>query len=769
MKTPFPNLGEITGFIARAMDTRSMVRKKAFSDYADKGSDQERSLRLIINDAIYAPVEKFSGIPARAVLEKHFEEFLKDYLDLVQSVSLEGMDREVSLPILSDYFFSYYFLSFSSEYCQLLGLSDEYLLGLLEQDEIAINTAFQWFEKNIDGWDEVHFGSKEDEDHLRDWRGEGKNYHLPKRSSIVQLIDRSNIDDDKAEQIRAILLFARTVDFIRRIPLEESFLSQCRSWFAEFRSAPERLKSKHSELLVFLAAKNEKHQSERMPEQFGKLYKVALFLLSRKGKTAEDWENLSRCMEIFLDYVEINPRFYYQTQGARFALNGNVKEALLYYKKLFSFCLYRSGTMQMESIECALSVAAMANDRPFLKTLKHQLIVFGVRLPPPDVDPLDLKVNNRGSKSQDNVVEDWEIERWKTLFFEIFPEDSMFPGAMQRLERPRQGLYLINDELIDQYRPDTRNLDRVITFEDLRGQRKRYPQLVFFVRHNKTGYARELLDRGANVNNLSQSGEAAMHFALEGVDVHANPLRQHSRELFDLLSEREHKVETMDQRTTKKKLLPLIQAVGSGQPEIVKKVLDMGATVDRFGTELEQTALYFCVHLAAVIRYPEQACARFLGRKENPTDAMLESKLRFDPWLAGIHIEETRQKSSMSPQHQALYEEGMYLYFMTLADKLSLHAMMEIAQILLEHGADPNLEHNGHLVPLKGYTPMMLAAERDEGEILAMMLKYGGNPKKNYINPKDQTDYDCWKIALAWGSSKTISVLKKHEAGQDEK
>ena len=53
----------------------------------------------------------------------------------------------------------------------------------------------------------------------------------------------------------------------------------------------------------------------------------------------------------------------------------------------------------------------------------------------------------------------------------------------------------------------------------------------------------------------------------------------------------------------------------------------------------------------------------------------------------------------------------------------------------------------------------MYAAERDEARVFEMMLDKGGDPLKNYTEPVDGQQINCWKIALGYGSRRVMNVL----------
>lgn len=78
---------------------------------------------------------------------------------------------------------------------------------------------------------------------------------------------------------------------------------------------------------------------------------------------------------------------------------------------------------------------------------------------------------------------------------------------------------------------------------------------------------------------------------------------------------------------------------------------------------------------------------------------------------------------------------------------------LRIAEILLEHGADPNLRHSS---PGLGRTPLMVAAENDAADAFRLLVDAGGDP---YL--KDDQGNDCFALARGFGSLNVLSHLEK--------
>lgn len=90
-------------------------------------------------------------------------------------------------------------------------------------------------------------------------------------------------------------------------------------------------------------------------------------------------------------------------------------------------------------------------------------------------------------------------------------------------------------------------------------------------------------------------------------------------------------------------------------------------------------------------------------------------------------------------------------------------SMRQIARILLNAGANPNIEvvKNG-----MRYTPLMLAAELNELQLFKKMIEQGGDWKKTYTVPVGQSfpkrAIDCFDIAEYFESLDVMRYIQKY-------
>jgi hypothetical protein len=95
--------------------------------------------------------------------------------------------------------------------------------------------------------------------------------------------------------------------------------------------------------------------------------------------------------------------------------------------------------------------------------------------------------------------------------------------------------------------------------------------------------------------------------------------------------------------------------------------------------------------------------------------------------------------------------------------------LLEIIKLLLDAKCNPNEPHAWPNGGLRGYTPLMFAAEFDLADVFDLLVKAGGDVDKrceytNSITGKFKTP-NCWHIAYDWNSSKVLRYLEKNCKG----
>lgn len=426
--------------------------------------------------------------------------------------------------------------------------------------------------------------------------------------------------------------------------------------------------------------------------------------------------------------------------------SGNPKEAVVFYKDAFKQCLYSAGKGQGMIYKDALKVAAHAKDLSFLKQLINYGIIFDYFTAPPEKDELDLEINNKNNRSTSNIVEDWEIERWRKEFSQTFPESRLFKGVEPYKDDAKAGI-LVAD--FDHVKPKPKPDQKI----KVGSWNKQMPQLVHFVLKNDTENVNKLLKKGADVNVYSESGETPILMAIQNM----NPFELDAPlddTCFNHISAHSHTKETINRRTTKLKLLPLVCGVNTGNINVVSKLLKWGAEVDRRGETNEQTALNICLKRIAMLKD-----SKFFSMPDNPSVALLEDIRRRSGGLVGNTLDEVKANFDASKNNK-LFSSVQKSYVSIIKERmasLDVEALRNIALLLIQKGADSNAEHQA---PIKRYTPLMLAAESDEAELFEEMLRYGGKPDKFYNHPQSDQKINCFHIAVHFRSQQIVTILK---------
>jgi ankyrin repeat protein len=210
---------------------------------------------------------------------------------------------------------------------------------------------------------------------------------------------------------------------------------------------------------------------------------------------------------------------------------------------------------------------------------------------------------------------------------------------------------------------------------------------------------------------------------------------------------------TVNKKTHKKKLLPIIQAVKSGRPEIVEILLNIGANVNLRGETDNQTALNLCVSFIGAVKYPD----RFMKRlKQHPvTPELLDGVRRYSNGAMGAILDQ--QSNLLNPQSELIMQYIREDFKRQVIQQMTLEGMREILKLLLNAGADVNASMQS---PLKGYTPLMLAIELDLEYEFSLMIQYNADLDKEFYHPQAKASINCWDLAKHHRAKNILRVLE---------
>ncbi|WP_067583125.1 ankyrin repeat domain-containing protein [Endozoicomonas ascidiicola] len=748
---PYLMIGEIYRGLAVALGTKN---KNSDVDRMARDGDYDHRLReRLLKDLFYQPLASQTDEHFASLICEFIDFLIDEYISLVNKIALDAMTRKESLPLLVEHFFCRHTESLLSsihryyggpnpvDYCKA---SDNNLMGV----------ACLWLEGNVGSFSSflTHVSTKQGKakkDQYLRWK---KGIEIPKAESITDILNDFPDSPDKTS-IRIHLTVARTLQF---------FLQKYRQYNLQAHVAVGQNKTEPFDLGMFLSKAN--IQAAKKYSDLLSLFVPVSQALRRtvpkmNNSKAESWALL----EAFERKTsEVDPsgitRHFLEWQKARwYVYAGQYKEALKQYKIAADYTFYRAHNLSQahgvdlnlhEIIREAMALAAKEKSRPLMTSLKSQAITFGLYEQPKGVDPL----SRANKKSNNHIIEDWEIEQWDTGFAHIFKPANCFPGCIDEEKHKIQLPFLHHvEEKYFKRAPDLTNPDRRIDVGiSIGGEKRRYPQLIWHTDCNHPHHVRSLLKAGARVDQLSDTSDSALLMATIEV------VNTGDRRCFDLIKQYPHKHETMNMRTDKKKLTVLLAAIETGQPEIVETILDLGAEVDRRGHTDHSTALNQCIKYIGNVKSPQQALANML--QLNPDDPVLIDAIRRNSHgMMGLTDAEVRKSliRSVNDKTSRAFQETIAEYFHEeQQSRFEYQKLFQITKLLLERGADPDATHKS---PIPGYTPLMLACELDESELVQLMIEKGGDPYKTYQH--ELYPIDCWDIAHYFGSKSVLAVF----------
>ncbi|MGY0219160.1 ankyrin repeat domain-containing protein [Endozoicomonadaceae bacterium StTr2] len=735
---PYLTVGEIYRSIAVALGTKN---RNSEVDRMARQGDYDYQLRdKLLTDLFYKPLEKQAGESFAKFACNAIDHFVSEYIGLVKAVPLDAMKREESLPALFKFFISRQVAGIVTQFYKKFGgpSPEQYFCSDNNQ---KLGVTCQWLEDNNESFSILlkSINNKQHQDQYRKWK-QGK--ELPKAGSFPVFLEKLPSSDKLAVSIQ--LIAGRMLQYYVN-SYSQFDISTCIEevlWEAECFDVGEALSLANSDC----SEKFNPLKLAVMPVF------VALDRKSEKNQSSKD-ESWALLEKFEHEINELDPdgitRHVLEWQKARwYVFSGDYKTALKQYEIAFEYSLYRAMNTP-EILQEALALAAKERDRALLKRLKNQAIAFGYY----EIPSFSDNLSQANKKSKSHVVEDWEVEQWDTAFAFLFKPECCFPSCIVEEKHVRNLPFVHHvKEKHFKRKPNLTNPDqRIDVGISFGGIKRRYPQLIWHTDCNHPHHVKTLLEAGAKVDQLSDTSDSALLMSIIEV------VNTGDRRCFDLIKQYTHCSVTMNMRTDKKKRTILLQAVETGEPDIVETVVAMGADVDRRGHTDSSTALNQCIKYIGSIKNPRQALANM--QHFNPNDPVLIDTIRRNvSGMMGLTDEQVRKNliRSVNDEKAQVYRLAVAEYYwQKLQSRFDYRKLCQIAEFLLEHGASPNAVHTS---PIDGYTPLMLAVEIDEPELVKLMLEKGGNPYKTYKHD-GRILVDCWMIAAEFGSNKVLSVL----------
>lgn len=740
-RSPYPSLAEAFRFLAQALDTRSVADEEATKRLDRMVAEGEYDWSLpeeLLECLMRKPLEQRVDAEFAEFVAGHLKRAQTEYLCLVSRVALDALTRDEALPILAESLFSFELADF------LLAMSDRFggpsAVDLLRSDDGPIDAMFEWIKSEARSGEEINrtlyplSGTeryKELRDQLSAWR---KGAALPNLPSIVLVVSR--IRDrlpglgGKCQNIHRWLVVARALAYFdRETGNRGELLSHVMRHLLSGRQSLDI-----GNILSLINVK--------AGQALGDLWPSGLLLMEGlKRTTNKPPGSQARTRDLLDQFAELrahtdpDDRTKYLQEwmaGRWYVLSGRPNKALPFYERAVHLSAYRAGESHKAIVEETVALAAsLGSQKPLIKRLKNHAIVFGW-----------FSENGLGNE----VVESWEQDALQGEFESLFPRSGCFAEAKTSPVLGRLPMLVITPEEVDRHPVDLRNPDRRFTIRFADGQTRRCPQLAWFASHGCAEEVRKLLDHGADVNMLDSTGGSALLLSIQRAE------DQGDRSTLNLLLEQPHSRNTLNHLTDKRRLGPLHHAVILGDPEVVKRLLDMGCDADVRGDIGNETPLYRCAEQFGFMRSPDRMADMMQEPLQGNSIHTKEIVRRYTPALGGIWGDVPEQCLA-SERDRELLAAIADVESENVARRYSEEGLTEICRLLLSHGADPNARHD-HVV--RGRTPLMVAAEVDAAGAVEVMLMHGGE-----VGLVDDGGYNTWQIAIGFSAANVLKVLRK--------
>jgi ankyrin repeat protein len=741
---PYPTYIEIVRVLSKCFGVKSS--NKTLDDKAfDKSADFCLVSELI--EEVILPISKYLGQDLATRIKSYIRDFFDEYTSITSNTYADGISRKQMIDILSNYTFSQKILGSYSKELSLVSDPNPILFFSFENN--CVPQVLKWIEDKEPGWSKyVERLDKVNRDKVKSWQNED---HIPSIQSIglIQSWSKGPLPEQiNWVRVRVLLWLASVMDRSNREYDISNLIDTCRlrSWGVNIDSDVGKN--------IYDTQKLFKLEVSRILPKVSVVQQGLRRTVSKDTNAQEHFRDILTELRAAINNYDNSYHITYwiDWHEARWTVfSGDLVKAVELYKSAFDSCLFRAGINQKFIIEEALVVASCVKspDRVFLKKLKSALLTFKYDIP---------SINKEKSSNKfSDFIEDWEVENWKAGFKLIFPNKGMFLKTARVIPNAKVGPLIMTGN--EKFTPDYINVNKKVKVGET--WKKTWPQLAWFIYQEDKTIVRTLLDEGASVNVSSSSGDTPLIMSLECMDVLATPYASLDVSFFNMVSKVTHNKDIVNQTTQKKKLLPIISAVQSGRLNIVRKVIEMGADVDKRGMTDNQTALNVCIKLIGMVKDHDKYLKEQLSMSITPE--VLDSHRRHLAGLSGFSL--NHQAQFMGKQNdEPAFQEAMFHIFKMQAErvneKYSIGELREIATYLIDESADVNAEHQS---PVKGYTPIMLAAELDELEVFKKMLVKQGNPRKTYYCKNTLKDVDCWDIAKYFDSKFVLALLNDIE------
>lgn len=730
---PYPRFGECLRALALAFDTKAGNLEV---DRLARDGDYDWSLIPRLSDALLlAPLTKYVDPGFAALLRLWLEHMQQRYRELILGVTMDKLGRPEVLPILVATFFA------PQAGSLLVAARKEWggpaLARLLDPAANPLAVVMEWLDAGeATPLAKLAFPRTTDHDRTahEKYRKWIRGADLPTLGSLMvfaDAVERSGaLGNEKMVLVRRWLVLGRALAYLERawtsFPVRAVMLAYSDAGMPEIDV---------QSVLLQAAGRHRGRYAVVMPS-LSALYQELGRSTPKQAGAQERTESAIDALERLMAAHDPEGHMAFHLawlKGRWHALSGRLDEALRHIEHAARLGSYRAGAQLVAILEEGLVLAAVLKRKPGIKRFKNQAVAAGLFADP----------------KGEMVVEEWEIEQAGQQFQRLFPPVGRFPEADPLDEGAGMfGLLVLDREEMHRLRPDLKKPDRVRSLRFLGGEVRRQPQLAIFAALGKSEEVAALLGQGASVDQLDDGGGSALLCALQ----HAE--QTGDRRALDLLLAVPHAGATLDAMTTKKQITPLFCAIDLGEPDVVERLLGMGASAEHRANIVDETALYYAVETLGSVRQPARLL-RYLQHAMSANRDLVRQEVmrRYAVNLAGVFGD--------GHDLQALRENERYdailrkLIGIMVEERLTRHSqakLLRIVELLLQHGANPNARHD---YPAPGRTPLMLAAENDSAPAFDMMLQRGGDP---YL--ADATGRSSLTLAQAFRSANVVRYLR---------
>lgn len=750
IETPYYSIQYILREFSKGLGTKSLSGKKI--DDACKNTEiNPYHLESLKKELIHDPLSKYVNIYFADHILAKFEHISDVYFTLMKNLPLDGVNIDSAHKLISQYFMTAAVTVMCSEMLEAMELTPQHVAQsghtLMSITLETLNTCPEWSTFLADS-------TEPQKERIRIWSSTTEP-ELPDITSIAS-VGEAWKPGNSWGTTKSRLFIARIWDYFF-----------CRSGYTDLNliqeNTPVKILSMLAEKLFNLQKKDADKYSPASPIM-GELYEL-LRLREKKSQ-----QNKLRC-SIILNQLKkyyhcINfPEetiYCYHWMYARYLLHsGKLTESIEEYKSAFEYVIYRETKNTQEIIREAMIAACRCKnpDKTFINRLRRMAVILNIDIMPPlhsndtfKEKPQDIEL---WEKPQD--IELWEIQAFCRCFDSFYNQSSFFPDSVYP-ENPYT-LTVSYTERNAEFQVNLKKPNSVFMEVLPEGLKKKIPQIVYFSWKGDTESVLSLLKSGADVNKLSSANESAILMAVQSMQVNEPSLGSMNDNIFWILSKIYHKKSVLDTLTHKKKLSPLGCAVQTGRIDIVRTLLDMKASVDLRHDINGDTPLYTVLGLIA--RHLRSDNVKFT-KNTTYTDAQLQAVRAYASDVMPHDL--TQMKNILSaqdcaPRYIEIQNNIKKTYDSNIIDNSSVDELREIAKLLIERGANSGKKHDHGMIR---YTPLMLAAELDEVELVASMLKsehHKINLNDTCIDSVSQKRVNIRQIIEYWQSDRVKKLL----------